>query len=463
MRWLRTLLVSALAIVGGIVGHLLAAGMADAWGQTLSIWRIVGSLAGAGLVLVLDACVDRALNRFAARRNRVEWLRQVQSHRRELRRLQTSYEVGLPWTPARMVKLLDHQQRLFDLKDRLGRDPESLPDDAIDAFFVPQMPFLARAGMFLGRPSGILYAFPLVLFLAFCLSPVSERFYLAYVGAQASHPASTVASAPTGTPPSTGVPAIEPPTPTRTLTLTPSPAPTLTATPTSTPTQTPEATPTSTMTDTPTRTSTPAPTATPTHTPTRTREPTPTSTPTRTTTRTREPTPTSTPTRTTIRTPEPTPTSTPTRTTTRNPEPTPTATVTGTPAQAPGATPTIPSILASLPAPALIEPESGAAFTDRVRFKFSWVRVPAETERFSIHLESVDDPAMAEWRPTMQDILAGGGNVYPTADGYRFEVNGGIGTLPPGKALWTVAVFSDDSGTITQITPWSEERLILRK
>ena len=78
-------------------------------------------------------------------------------------------------------------------------------------------------------------------------------------------------------------------------------------------------------------------------------------------------------------------------------------------------------------------------------------------------MQSIDDPATSEWRPTLEDIIGGGGNVYPLADGYRFEVNGGMGTLEPGKALWKVAVFLDDAGNITQITPWSEERPILRK
>ena len=89
--------------------------------------------------------------------------------------------------------------------------------------------------------------------------------------------------------------------------------------------------------------------------------------------------------------------------------------------------------------------------------------MPAENERFSIYLQSVDDPVASEWQPTVQDIIGGGGNVYPLADGYRFEVNGGLGALPPGRAWWRVAVFSDAAGTMTQITPWSEERPILRK
>lgn len=456
-RWLRTLLVGVLAIVGGLLGNLIAAGMADAWGRPLAIWRIAGSFAGAGLVLVLDACVDRAFNRLTAGHNRAEWLRQVESHRRELRRIQTSYEAGLPWTPARMAKLLEHQQRLVEIKDRLRRDPESLPDDEIDDYFVPQLPLRVRAKMLLGRPSGILYAFPVVLVLALCLSPVSERFYLAYVVPTASPPTPTIASAPTGTPLSAGTPTVESRTPTPAFTWTPSPVPTMTATPTSTPTQTPAPMPTSTSTHTPTQTPEPAPTATSTGTPTRT--PAPTATSTRTPKQTPEPTPTATLTRTPTLTPEPAPTSTPTGTPAQTPEPTSTQ----APPQVPDPTPPITSTLASLPAPVLLEPESGAAFPDRVRFKFSWVRMPAENERFSIHLASVDDPVTSEWRPTVQDIIGGGGDVYSIADGYRFEVNGGLGALPPGRALWRVAVFFDDAGAMTQITPWSEERPILRK
>jgi hypothetical protein len=111
----------------------------------------------------------------------------------------------------------------------------------------------------------------------------------------------------------------------------------------------------------------------------------------------------------------------------------------------------------------LIEPESGAAFTSRVRFKFSWIRELAPGERFSIYLESVDAQGALEWRPSVEEIIGGGGNIVEMADGYRFEVNGGLASLPPGRATWKVAVFSEDSETTVQITPWSEERLILRE
>jgi hypothetical protein len=111
----------------------------------------------------------------------------------------------------------------------------------------------------------------------------------------------------------------------------------------------------------------------------------------------------------------------------------------------------------------LIEPESGAAFASKVRFKFSWVRMLADNERFSIYLQSADDPAASEWRTSMDDIIGGGGNVYPIDDGYRFEVNGGLGILARGEASWRVAVFVDDAGTLTQITPWSEDRPISRE
>jgi hypothetical protein len=98
-----------------------------------------------------------------------------------------------------------------------------------------------------------------------------------------------------------------------------------------------------------------------------------------------------------------------------------------------------------------------------VRWKFSWVRELAEGERFSIRLESVDGPAVFEWRPNAQEILAGGGNIYPIAGGYRFEVNGGMGSLPPGQAFWKVTVLSDAAGEPEQIAPWSEERPIVRR
>jgi hypothetical protein len=116
-----------------------------------------------------------------------------------------------------------------------------------------------------------------------------------------------------------------------------------------------------------------------------------------------------------------------------------------------------------LPAPELVEPEGGAAFVDSVRFKFFWVRELAEGERFSIRLESVDDPAIFEWRPNAQEIIAGGGSIYPIEGGYLYEVNGGMGSLPPGEAFWKVAVLLDDAGGAEQITPWSEERPIVRK
>ena len=111
----------------------------------------------------------------------------------------------------------------------------------------------------------------------------------------------------------------------------------------------------------------------------------------------------------------------------------------------------------------LLEPESGAAFADGVRFKILWYRELAESERFAILLASVDGPDVFEWRPSMQDIFSGGGKVDPVADGFRFEINGGMGSLPRGQALWKVAVFDDGGEGMTQVAPWSEERPISRK
>jgi len=408
--------------------------MEDSWGQALSFWRIVGTAAGVGLVLGLVAGVGYVFDRSIAGRNSAELLRQVQSHRRELRRLQRSYESGLPWTPARTTQVLEHKQSIKEIKDRLGRGPTGVPDDPIDDYFATQLPFFARAKAFLGRPSRVLYLFPVLLILALGLSPLFGRFDLVSVAAPA--PSSTVVAvhAPTGTPMPAGTPTVEPQTPTQTVM--PTRMPTWTPAPAHTPTQT--ATPPHTPTWTPAPTRTPTQTAAPTHTPTWT--PSPTHTPSVVQTATSTPMPTWTP---ALTFELATPTALP---------------------QLPGVTPSITSTPAPFPAPVLIEPESGAAFPAGVRFKFSWVRMPAANERFSVYLGSVDDPAAAfEWRPNVQDIIAGGGGVYPVDDGYRFEVNGGIESLPPGEAFWRVAVFFDDLGTMTQITPWSEERPILRK
>jgi hypothetical protein len=437
LRWLRILLIGTLAIVGGVLGNLLVARIEGSWGQMLTLWRLLGSIAGVGLVLVLAAGVGRVFDRSIAGSNRAELLRQAESYRRELRRLRRSYESGLPWTSARTVQVTAFTQRLEEIVDRLGRGPEGVPDDAIDSYFVPQLSFPSRAKAFLGRRSGILLVFPIFVILSLCLSPVLERFYRGSLAGPAPVPTPAAISALASIPTATGTPTIEPQTPTLASTSTPSPVPTVTSTPTNTPTWTPAPT------DTPTQaaTSTPAPTDTPTQAATST--PTPTWTPA--------------PTRTRTQTAMPTNTATQVAALASEPE---------TPAvlpQVPNVRPAIASTLAPFPAPILIEPESGAAFPDQVRFKFSWVRMPATSERFSIYLESVDDPATFEWRPKVQDILGGGGDIYPIAEGYRFEVNGGIGTLPPGKALWRVAVFSEDAGEMTQITSWSEERSIIRK
>jgi hypothetical protein len=111
----------------------------------------------------------------------------------------------------------------------------------------------------------------------------------------------------------------------------------------------------------------------------------------------------------------------------------------------------------------LLEPESGAAFADQVRFKILWHRELVESERFAILLASIEGPDVFEWRPSARDILSGGGKVVPVADGVRFEINGGMGNLPLGAARWKVAVFDDGAEGMTQVSPWSEERPIARK
>jgi hypothetical protein len=202
----------------------------------------------------------------------------------------------------------------------------------------------------------------------------------------------------------------------------------------------------------PTFTPVPPPTATPTPLPTATPEPaaSPTSTPTQVARTT--PTATSTPALppTATYTPAPTETTIPTATPTRPAAP-----------PVPVATPATPTPT-PLPAPVLVEPESGARFSGLVRLKFTWYRRLEPSERFSIYIQSTAHPPEFNWRPTEQDILYGGGAIYPLGDGYLFEVNIRLTPLSPGEAFWKVAVIGEQDLEQQQITPWSAERQILK-
>ena len=112
-------------------------------------------------------------------------------------------------------------------------------------------------------------------------------------------------------------------------------------------------------------------------------------------------------------------------------------------------------------APVLIEPPPGAGFKDKVRFKFTWFRRLRADERVSIYVRSADGSASFDWWVSEADLLAGGGAIYAQDDGFVYEVNSGIGPLPPGEAAWRVAIYLDTPSAKRQISPWSPERRII--
>jgi hypothetical protein len=135
--------------------------------------------------------------------------------------------------------------------------------------------------------------------------------------------------------------------------------------------------------------------------------------------------------------------------------PTPTATATPSPTPTPTPTP--------LPAPVLVDPPSGASFGDKVRFTFTWFRGLQHDERVSIYVRSADGVNQSDWWVSEADILAAGGAIRAQADGFVYEINSGLGSLPPGKAFWRVAIFRDTPSDKRQMSPWSQERQIHKR
>jgi len=96
--------------------------------------------------------------------------------------------------------------------------------------------------------------------------------------------------------------------------------------------------------------------------------------------------------------------------------------------------------------------------------------------KFSIHLRSSNGPEQFDWWvtedglvdsggaifPVEGQLIVSGGTVYRVENGYRFEVNSGLGPIPPGEASWRVSVVGEMSSKKWQISHWSEERLIVR-
>ena len=186
-------------------------------------------------------------------------------------------------------------------------------------------------------------------------------------------------------------------------------------------------------------------------------------------TRTPTPVPVFTPTRTRIVVAVPTHPATQTPTFTPQPTATPTAT-TAVDDQETRPVTTTPSVpvphtftATPLPAPVLLEPPAGAAFEDRVRFKFSWYRRLLPHERFSIYVRSVHENAAFDWWASEQDILDGGGAIYAVPGAFVYEVNSGLGPIPSGEAFWRVVVYDDRPGVKRAVCPWSEGRGIVKK
>ena len=184
---------------------------------------------------------------------------------------------------------------------------------------------------------------------------------------------------------------------------------------------------------------------------------TPTPSPTAQATQTAAPTATSTatPTAQATQTVAPTATSTATPTAQATKPVAPTATPTFTPAPSP-----TPEFLSP---PILLEPESGAYFSQEVRLKWLWPRRLADNEKFAVRWESVFGDPVGDWWVDEIGIIGGGGAIHKVDDGYRFEVNFGLGPYPGGEAYWSVAVFVEKSEDEKwQVSQWSERRQIYR-
>jgi hypothetical protein len=124
----------------------------------------------------------------------------------------------------------------------------------------------------------------------------------------------------------------------------------------------------------------------------------------------------------------------------------------------------------------LLEPEPGARFADDVRFKWYWYRRLGANEKFALRLESIGSPDQFEWWVTEEGLVNSGGDIYPMAaqtivsggasypvpDGYRFEINAGVGPIPPGSALWSITVVGETPERKWQISERSEERPIFK-
>ena len=88
----------------------------------------------------------------------------------------------------------------------------------------------------------------------------------------------------------------------------------------------------------------------------------------------------------------------------------------------------------------------------------------APNERFSISVQSAVDPnASSLWWANEDDLLAGGGAIHAVEDGYRFEINHGLRSIPVGEATWQVFVVLDEPDDQPSVSERSESRSICRR
>jgi hypothetical protein len=83
-------------------------------------------------------------------------------------------------------------------------------------------------------------------------------------------------------------------------------------------------------------------------------------------------------------------------------------------------------------------------------------------EKVSIYVQSRQSPAFSNWWANETDILLGGGSIHELPNGYQFEVNYGLDSIPAGTATWQVAIVEEKEGVKRLVSPWSQERAIYR-
>jgi hypothetical protein len=98
-----------------------------------------------------------------------------------------------------------------------------------------------------------------------------------------------------------------------------------------------------------------------------------------------------------------------------------------------------------------------------VRFKFVWSRELGPNERVMLHIRSIEHAGEYAWGARTEDILHGGGRVSRVDGGVLYEINAGFGSVPAGKAVWKVAIVVDTGSGQRQVSPWSEERAIVKR